>query len=337
MCIDWYETRYVVDNDIRYRVVYQHCLRLLGRQQGALIFTITLLPGEKVKLYHYERYRRTRAASEIYSVHTSFRQAVSAIHQSRATQSTSSYEEFLNDERANGDVSVTVGGMLFPVSWDAHDVDTNLHFFQSASAQSASEDFSQTARTASQSVETERSISVSTFEDKETQDQSVREFQNSNDCRAVTYFVRRVNEVYQLITTVWSVSWMTPGSITNKLPTGQNPWRSMSDHYEVDPKLREVLARGAKLLPQPGQIVQDPMQITLATDGLLYEPELAHCSSCEPSREAEVMIRLEKEKADADKACFEAQLVGEEVSRRQALLDSGNLAPFDPPTPTPGP
>ena len=30
---------------LRLRVTYQHCLKLIGRQQGPLLYTTTLLPG----------------------------------------------------------------------------------------------------------------------------------------------------------------------------------------------------------------------------------------------------------------------------------------------------
>ena len=73
-CIYWYETRYVVEGRFIFRIIYEHCIRLLGRQQGPLLFTTTLLPGEKLKSFHYDRHRRIRSTQDIYSVHTSLRQ-----------------------------------------------------------------------------------------------------------------------------------------------------------------------------------------------------------------------------------------------------------------------
>ena len=66
----------------------------------------------------------------------------------------------------------------------------------------------------------------------------------------------------------------------------------------------------------------------------VYDPELAHCCSCEPQREAAIQIRLEKQKAEALKACLELQQLELELKRRQMLLDNGELGPF---TPSPAP
>jgi hypothetical protein len=328
-CIVWYETRYVRVRDILYKIIYEHDLCMLGRQQGALLYTTTLLPGESMKLYHYDRYRRTKSTSDLYSVHTSFRQSVSAIHQSRQAQSTSKYTEFLADARGDGDSNVSVGGTLFPVSWSLDDVDeASLHLFQSASANSTSEEFSQTVATASQQVDAERSIVVSTFEDAEAVNVTSREIKNPNDCRAVTYFVRRVNEVYQISTRVLSVSW---GNFQQKLRTSasrQVPFRAIDDLRDVDKELVREIKEAVLLLPKVGEVVEAPRPITLPTDGLLYEAELAHCSSCEPEKVAAAQIALEKAKAEALKACCDAELCRLEVRRRQLLLDSGVLTGF---------
>ena len=80
------------------------------------------------------------------------------------------------------------------------------------------------------------------------------------------------------------------------------------------------------------------MPISLPTDGTVYDPELAHCCSCEPQREAAMQIQLEKQKAEAWKACLDAQMLELELKRRSMLLDQGQLAPFEvPQTPTPVP
>ncbi len=294
-CLDWYETRYVREGDVLFRIIYRHCLRMIGRQQGPLLYTMTLLPLEKLKIFHYERYRRTRSATAMYSVHTSFRQSIAAIHQSRVAQSTARYQDFLENLRTDGDTNVSVGGELFPVSWDSRG-DANRHVFQSASAQQASEDFTETAQVASQQVDAERSIVVSLSEDKETQDVVAREIENKNDCRAVTYFIRRVNEVSTLTTTVWSVAFVTPGqrfTASGNLGDAMQR-RSITDLSGLDEKQVALIRRAAELLPRPGQTVDVPIQITLPTDGVVYEAELAHCSSCEPAREVTVELALQK-------------------------------------------
>ena len=66
--------------------------------------------------------------------------------------------------------------------------------------------------------------------------------------------------------------------------------------------------------------------------GTVYNPELANCCSCEPERAAAIDIQLEKQKAEARKLCFEAELLQLEIERRHLLLKKGELAPFDPVT-----
>ncbi|MBI3468456.1 MAG: hypothetical protein HY000_36100, partial [Planctomycetes bacterium] len=82
-----------------------------------------------------------------------------------------------------------------------------------------------------------------------------------------------------------------------------------------------------------GDMVTAPQPITLPTDGVVYEAELAHCDSCEPQKLAAVQIALEKAKAEALKACCEAELCQIEARRRRLLLESGDLGPFDPTKP----
>jgi hypothetical protein len=47
-------------------VSYTHTLCLVGKQHGGLAYTLTLLPGEKMTLYHSDRYRRTTSDTERY-------------------------------------------------------------------------------------------------------------------------------------------------------------------------------------------------------------------------------------------------------------------------------
>ena len=79
-------------------------------------------------------------------------------------------------------------------------------------------------------------------------------------------------------------------------------------------------------------MVEHPRPISIPTDGSVYDPELAHCGSCEPERGAAIAIRLEKERAEALKACFEAQAMELELQRRRMLLQKGELAAFEAPS-----
>ncbi len=93
--------------------------------------------------------------------------------------------------------------------------------------------------------------------------------------------------------------------------------------------LRKLVEDQIQRAPKPGTMVRDRRQVTLPTDGTLYEAELAHCSSCEPVREAEERIMLEQLRIDARKACLEAELLALELERRKSLSRSANPAALD--------
>lgn len=326
-CIYWYEPRFIGDREVQVRIMYEHCLRLLGRQQGSLLYTTTLLPGESLRLYHYDRYRRVRSETQRLTVHSSFRQTVSALWQSRLTHTENKYQDVLIKVRSEDDSNITVGGQLFPFEFEIDDPELFVSDAQGASVQSVSDTFQQTVVTASQQVDAERSLVVSNFEEAENQNVTVRTIHNNNHCRAVTYFVRRVLEVYELHTTIKEITWRMREQRLRQF----GPFRPIDDlggtPDNIQKRLREMLER----LPKIGAAVTSAVRITLPTDGALYEAELAHCSSCEPERQVEVELTLEKAKSEARKLCLEAELLALEVQRRKALLGKGTLDPFEKP------
>ena len=93
------------------------------------------------------------------------------------------------------------------------------------------EQFTQIAVTASQAIEAERSLVVSRFEENEHQTTTERILQNDNHCYAVTYYVRRVNEVYAVHTRVASIEWRL----------GDGAWRSFDDTEGVSDGIRKLL------------------------------------------------------------------------------------------------
>jgi thermitase len=318
-CMLFYEGRtFLVDRERRLvvRVTYEHCLRLLGRSQGGLLYTTTLLPGEEVQLFEFDRYRRVRSETERMSVHSSFRQTMSALSQSRRSASASTYSEVLNQVRTSADVSVSVGGGLagalgLPSGGSEFSVDTETTIASGASARVASESFSQFAATASQATDAERSVVVSRFEESEHQSSTRRLLRNENDCYAVTYYVRRVNEVYETVTRVLDVEWQV----------GDGPFRSIDDVAGVSDDLIRLLKEVLEELPRRGEVIRGGREITLPTDGTLYEAELAHCSSCEPDREEAHRLHLEQERLRARRACLENELLALEVERRRDVGD----------------
>ena len=308
-CQYFYESRvFALDplkqGRLEIRVTYEHCLRLLGRQQGPLVYTTTLLPGEQVNLYEFDRYRRVRSEEQRLSVHSSFRQTMSALSQTRRFSSASSYVETLAEIRTNADTSVSAGGGLAgffgaPQVRGEFSVAAETTLASGASVTNAVSQFTQNAIVAAQSTETERSIVVSTFEDAEHRESTRRNFRNDNRCHAVTYYVRRVLEVYQASSRVESIEWHV----------GDAPWRSLDD---LSGEAGQALQRIRDALPRLYDTAHDRRQVTLPTDGLLYEAELAHCSSCESLSEAHLRIELEKARLQARRTCLETErLVGE--------------------------
>ena len=328
-CLLFYEVRSfdtgnIQDRRLQVRVTYQHCLKLLGRQQGPLLFTTSLLPGEEIKIYEFDRHRRVRSETQRVSVHTSFRQTVSALSQSRRSSSSSTYADTLTEFRTHADTSVSAGGGLAgflgaPQVQSEFGTSLETTVASGSSTRTASEQFSQLAVTAAQAVESERSLVVSRFEETEHQTTTARTLKNANHCYAVTYFVRRVNEVYEISTKIESIEW--------RLGDGQ--WRSFDDVDGIPDGLRKALEEIRKQLPKPGDTVRDVRELTLPTDGTVYEAELAHCSSCEPVREAEELVNLEKLRLEARKACLEAELLALELERRRTLSKSAEAVALE--------
>jgi thermitase len=196
-----------------------------------------------------------------------------------------------------------------------------------------SEQFNQSIAQASQLTQAERSLVVSTFEDKESRDITSRIIHNDNECRAVTYFVRKVVELYAISAKVSDISYRI---IAANVPP---EWHSVNDLGWLPQPIQDEIKNVLKLLPKVGDVVERPKYISLPTDGAVYDPELANCCSCEPERKVAIAIRLEREKAEALKVCLEMQTLELELQRRRMLVQKGELGPFDasPGSPTPTP
>ena len=175
------------------------------------------------------------------------------------------------------------------------------------------ETFRHVAEVSSQAVETERSIVVSTFTENVSVDTTFRSLRNANHCRAVTYFIRRVFEVYCLSTKLASIEVQVGGN-----------W---IDIKAVPDALRDaILKQLGKIVV--GQVSQRTTEIAIPTDGLLFEAELAHCTSCEPEMEKRIDLELKKLE-------LEVELLARENERRKQLIANGELAAFEPSLPQP--
>ena len=315
-CMYFYETRTFDQQRLQLRITYEHCLRLIGRQQGPLLYTQTLLPGEEVRLFSFDRYRRVRSQTERLSVHSSFRQTVSALSQSRRSASASAYTDTLTKTRSETDASISVGGGLagfFGAPSGSFDTSSTSEttVASGASVRVASEQFSQFAATASQAMEAERSIVISSFEEQDSQATTQRKLKNDNHCYAVTYYIRRVMELYESTSRVIAVEWRL---------SANSPFRSTRDVAGVPNEVQKRLQDVLRDAPRVGESVTDRRHITIPTDGTLYETELAHCSSCEPIREAEMRIDVERRRLDTRRICLETEALALEVERRRLLI-----------------
>lgn len=354
-CMFWYETRFfrapLVRGDnvagavnaigrdltalrdyIEFRITYQHQFCLLGKQHGPLLFTQTLLPGEKVTLYHSERYRRISSESDRFSVQTTFFQFLSSVHQARLTSSVDALADKLTNIK--GTTSVSVGGGLaglLGLPSGGSSVQTNLTDHTMLQVGVVADTFNQSVMQSSQLVHAERSVTVSTYEEKDVADITRRTIQNDNECRAVTYFIRKVVELYAVSTRVFEISYRIIA------PNYPPDWHSASDLANLPAAIRDEIQLLLRLLPRVGTVIEQPRPVSLPTDGTVYDPELAHCCSCEPERAAAIELRLKKQNAEALKACLEVQLLEAELKRRSLLLQKGDLTPFEPvSTPAPG-
>jgi thermitase len=155
---------------------------------------------------------------------------------------------------------------------------------------------------------------LSTFEDQESLQSTARTLRNDNACRAVTYFIRRVFEVYQLCTSIVGI----------EVQIG-NQWVDLRSAPEgLQTIVRKFLDR-----LDIGTAHDPRVEIALPTDGRLYEAELAHCCSCECEHEAKARLELERLQLENLNLRLEA-------ARRQKRLDAGELESFEEPPPAAG-
>ena len=295
------------------RVRYEHALCLLGRKQGPIVHSLTLLPKEQVRSYESDRYRRATSATARFSVRTSFFTMTQRVNDAYSSTKTSAggSASVSTSVSGGGGGGIDLGIISFGGEASASTAASSSTYFDVARV---SEQFSHVAETSSLAVESERSIVVSTFEDQESLQSTARTLRNDNECRAVTYFIRRVFEVYALTTRIVAIEVQIGGQ-----------WVDLRSTPEAIQKVvRHFLAKvdvGASHDPK--------VEIALPTDGLLYEAELAHCCSCECEHEAKARLELERRQLENLNLRLEAE-------RRQKRLQGGDLDAFEPAAVQPG-
>lgn len=195
-CSIWYETRYLrvpIGKDrpaervasfreyIEFRITYEHRLCRVGKQLGPLLYTVTLLPGEKVNLYHSERYAQITTVQERFSVETTFTQFLSQIHQARLTSELHVLGAKLADIRVGSAASEGLGSVL-DLSGQARPTTAD---HTSLNLDLVSEEFNQSVIEASRMTHAERSVVISTYAETEIQNVTMRTLQNDNARRAL--------------------------------------------------------------------------------------------------------------------------------------------------------
>jgi len=313
-------------------VTYTHTLCLTAKQRGPLAYTLTLLPGEKMTLYQSDRYRRTTSDTERFSVQTTFSQFVSAVHQQQTSNSSSALLQVLNSQTqsssAGGGGGINLG--LFSIGGSGGESSSSSSSSAAdLSVQNSASQFQSVAQQASQYTDLQRSITISSFEDSETVSTTQRTLVNNNACYAVTYFVRKVLDVYVLTTKVIAITVQV--TVDNYV----SPVLTPAQINQLPQQYQKAVEAALKGLPNVGETVEQPTVLTVPTDGVVYDPELAHCCAQDPALDQAEMIKLERAQAEAQKIGLEIQLMALEVQRRQALLAAGTLNPFEaPPTET---
>ena len=307
-------------------VTYAHTLCLVGKQHGGLAYTLTLLPGEKMNLYQSDRYRRTTSETERFSVQTTFAQFVSAVYQQQNSKDSSALQQVLNSQTSSSNVGASGGinlGLFSLGGSGGSSSSSSSSSLGSLATQTSSSQFVSVAQQASQYTDLQRSITVSSYEDAETVSTTQRTLVNNNRCYAVTYFVRKVVDVYQSSTRIVAITFqVSEGNYVS-------PVLTPAEIAQIPAALRPAVEAALKGLPSVGEATQHATLVTVPTDGVVYDPELAHCCAQDPELELADRIKLEREQAEAQRIGLQVQLMALEVQRRQALLAAGTLTPFE--------
>jgi hypothetical protein len=255
-------------------VTYTHTLCLTAKQRGGLAYTLTLLPGEKMTLYQSDRYRRTTSETERYSVQTTFSQFVSALYQHQNSSDSSALVQVLNNQTqsssASGGGGINLGIFNIGGGGGSSSSSSSSSGFD-LSTQTSANQFLSLAQQASQYTDLQRSITISSYEDSQTVSTTQRTLVNNNVCYAVTYFVRNVLDVYISTTKVTAVTFQV--TVDNYVSPVLTPAQIALLPAQYQAAVTAIL----KSVPPVGEVIEQPTVVTVPTDGVVYDPELAHC------------------------------------------------------------
>jgi hypothetical protein len=289
----------------------------LGLTLGDPVYSTTLLPGEKVRLFTTDRrtsftydastkisYRSEQISEEQYFMKASqsYYSDMDAEQSGESSSSNKDHWDFKGSSDASIDINPFSPGVGTSSSSNQNHDSSSTHDFlnrQSANMRSA-------ATQAVNATHRAHSISVGEVATKvhaegESEDHfesSSREYQNLNSCHAVTYIFYRLNK--KQVLTFELVSIQKTLSIAGRANVaGFSP--------QITPELRaEILAALDKQLQAAGLIDKngDPapelkakfdfkLEFSLPTAGIIVKGCLDECNTCEPARRERVHLENE--------------------------------------------
>jgi hypothetical protein len=313
----------------------------LGLALGDPVYTTTLLPGEKVRLFSTDRRSKFTFDS---STNLSYRSEQISEEQYFMLATQEYFRDLENTQR--GTASSNDQG-----HWDFHgDADAGLGWFSANASTNESYNYNNSSilnylysqssnmrGASSQAVNATHlahsismgEVATRTHSEGQSEDlfeSSSREFSNPNSCHAITYIFYRLNKKQILKFELVSLDKIiSPTDITNI--AAYNP-------YVITPQMRSVILeeldkelKDAGILDSNGELSDElkrkfdfEMEFSLPTAGIQVKGCLDECSTCEPARKERIHLENELlkkriellEKSQEYRCCPPAPIVNNE-------------------------
>jgi len=290
----------------------------VGLTLGDPVYTTTLLPGEKVKLFTTDR-----KSSFTYDASTKLSYRSEQISEEQYWMNASqSYFSDLENSQSGHDVATDKGhwdfsgdakGSVSPWPWDPsvsastkdsgnHDATSTLDYLhrQSSNMHAA-------ATQAVHATHSAHSISVGevatrTHIEGESEDHfeaSSREYSNLNSCHAVTYLFYRLNKKQTVSFELLSIDKLisAPGLAPNlaSAPSGITPAMRADILKQLDAELiaAGILGEDGKPAATLKKQLEIHLEFSLPTAGIIVKGCLDECNTCEPARRERVHLENE--------------------------------------------
>ncbi len=305
---------FVFRKDLRLVVQLVLGFRLTRCTKGLVLgdpaYTITLLPGEKVKLFTSDRrttfsydsstqlsYRSEQMSEEQYFMKAtqSYYSDLENSQSGNSVETDKGHWDFNGSTKGGVDLNPFDPGVSASASSSSnHNSTSTLDYLnrQSSNMQaSATQAVNATHRAHSISI---GSVDTRTHAEGQAEDQyesSSREFSNENNCHALSYIFYRLNKKQVLKFELVSIDELIsfPSNVNNL--TASQPVISPDMRKEILAELRiELIAAG--ILDENGELSKElkkkfdfELQFSLPTAGIQVKGCLDDCNTCEPERE----------------------------------------------------